>query len=85
MSRNIFDGLSDDQLRDELARRKEARLPQKPSRIEHPDFSTLIGLCQGYIEIERRADVDMKQYIFEAALEAVFGKEVWTFIRAKQT
>ena len=46
----------------------------------------LISQCQGYIEeidTGGRVDEDTEHYIFEAAMECFFGKDVWKWINSK--
>jgi cation transport regulator ChaC len=76
---SIRDILTDD-LRAELKRREQKkREVEKPVAIEKPDFSPVIALCQSYVDEIQNGyfDEDLKQYIFEAAITAVFGDNVW--------
>lgn len=69
-----------EELQAEIARRTK-KLP-KPSMLEQPDFSTVQKLCQWYIDIagtDRDRDGN-EVYIFEAALEACFGEDVWKYV-----
>lgn len=58
-----------------------------PEPLPSPDFSELIKLCQEHIDFlasdDYYADNDNKQYIYEAAIEAVFGKNVWKWINRR--
>lgn len=58
-----------------------------PQPLPNPDFAELIKACKEYIEVlddeEIHEDSDDNHYIFEAALEAVFGADVWKWINAK--
>jgi hypothetical protein len=75
------------QLEDELARRKrEAEEGAKPKPIESPDWTGVQATCESYVEaLFRRGyvDSDDKQWIFEAAMEAVFGKDVWPWVNSR--
>lgn len=74
------------QLMDELERRRKLRL-NKPNLVEQPDLQPLINLCEKYLgELEARgyAHEDFKNYIYEAAMEVLYGKYVWTFINSKR-
>lgn len=60
--------------------------PVKPSPLEEPDFSGLISLCKSYLnEVEQRKypDSNTQHYIFEEAMKAVYGKDVWDYINHK--
>lgn len=56
----------------------------KPQPLQNPDFSELITLCQYHLNsIEKNGpndDSDKEHYIYETALEAVFGQDVWQWI-----
>ena len=70
---------TDKQLRTELEKRK---LP-KPSLLKSIDQSKLIKLCQSYIDqLDHNGseDDDSEHYIFEAAIEMLFGKTAWKWI-----
>jgi hypothetical protein len=75
---------SNGELEKELERRKREKAMPLP--IDNPDFGDLIGVCKQYIrEIAEygRADEDYDHYIYEAALAAIYGKDVWRFINGK--
>jgi len=59
----------------------------KPTALPNPDFTELIKLCQSHIDDmegdDYNSDNDDKEYIYEAAIEAVFGKNVWPWINAQ--
>ena len=64
---------------------------EKPTllKTEEIDLTALKEICQSYIDF---VDNDEKyhennnydQYIFETAMETVFGKKVWDFINNRQ-
>lgn len=63
---------------------------EKPKQIGEVDLQKLREVCQQYIDFidndeEYHDDNDYDHYIFEKALEAIFGKEVWKFINYKKT
>ena len=75
---------SDEQLQAELERRKAT---MKPSQVTVPNFESLRELCQGYIDdLDKTGfiDEDHSNYIFEAAMTAFFGQDVWKWINAKR-
>lgn len=58
----------------------------KPTRLDVVDATRLRNICQAYIdELDEKgwADDDTTHYIFEAAMEAVFGKDVWIWVNSK--
>lgn len=67
----------------ELERRKKL---SKPELRSAPDFSEIVPLCISYIETVEKgetADSDLREYIFEAAMSACYGADVWNWIRNK--
>ena len=52
-----------------------------------PNFDKLKTLCQDYNKYVRskkyHEDNDYETYIFEAAIEAIFGEELWVELRKK--
>jgi len=52
-----------------------------PELLINPDFIKVIQLCNNYVialsEGEEKCDSDFPHYIYEEALEACFGKEIW--------
>lgn len=77
---------SDEQLQAELERRKndEGEL-QKPVQLDVPDFAPLRKICLKYIDAlaVNETDDDLEYYIFECAMECIYGKDVWKWINAK--
>ena len=62
---------------------------EKPKQLENPDLENLRSICQDYLDfIDNDAayseDNDYDCYIFEAALMAIFGKNVWKFVNNRQ-
>lgn len=56
-----------------------------PSQLENPDFEALKSICKEYIEYVAEyggcdTDDDYDQYIFEAAISALYSDEIWDFI-----
>lgn len=79
--------ISEEELRSEINRRRmEKELSEKPIPLQDMNFDKLIGMCRDYmsqIMNGTRDDDDIKEYIFEAAIEAVYGKKVWPWINKK--
>lgn len=70
----------------ELERREKAERP-KPLPPEDMDFSSAISNCEEYIEQlaeSQYVDEDTRHYIFEATMGAVYGRDVWKWVRSKQ-
>ena len=76
----------DEALRRELERRAQARItPFRPPVLKSSDFTELRKLCADYLtEAEHGviADTDTPHYIFEAAMEAIYGKDVFRYVNA---
>lgn len=74
-----LNNISTEDLKKELEKREaQNRLP-KPKIIERPTFDRLRVLCQSYVDGVDTDDLDddLKEYIFEAAMEAFFGDDYW--------
>ena len=78
---------TDAQLKAEILHREQARYKaEKPALLAIFDIDDLEAICQQYIDElynTERADDDLKQYIFEAAIEAFFGKGIWGWVNAR--
>lgn len=76
--------ISDEELKAELARRTaEAKAAEKPQQISNPDLTNLRRNCQEYIDALDRngyVDEDWDNYIYEEAMKAIFGKDVFEWI-----
>lgn len=73
-------------LLEELERRRQEKKP-KPEPLQTHSWATVEGLCEQYVnDLDEKGwvDDDLKHYIFEAAITAVFGHTVWEWIREKQ-
>ncbi len=78
--------LTDTELYAELERRKQAReVNDKPKPVEDPNWDLVARMCRDEIDqIESNThDEDMRQYIYEAALTAVFGVDVFKWINKR--
>lgn len=79
-----FDNYSDEDLLAEIKRRKRVK-KEKPKQLEVLNCEPMRKACQQYIDeiVENKyVDEDLKQYIFECAMETIFGKDVWNWINA---
>lgn len=63
------------------------KIMDKPELLLNPDFTKVIQLCNDYIialnEGEETVDSDFPHYIYEEALEACFGKNIWGWINER--
>jgi len=64
---------------------------KKPKQLkaEEIDLTSLRDICQSYIDFidndkEYCEDNDYDEYIFETAMNTIFGKKVWDFINNRQ-
>ena len=79
---NMLNKYSDEDLQQELKHRKKRRA-EKPVELITQDFTNLRKCCQEYINglaKNQVVHIDQEHWIFEAAMEAVFGKKVWEYI-----
>ena len=81
-------GFSDRALKEELGRREEAKVElDKPQPVENPDVAALRKLCENYIEFVwsdgYHEDNDYRAYIFETAVEAFYGHNVFRKINER--
>jgi hypothetical protein len=53
-----------------------------PQPLKEPDFTKLKDQVMEYFEGLKRGETpkDAQHYIYEAAVEAVYGEEIWDFI-----
>jgi hypothetical protein len=62
---------------------------EKPKQLEQINLDELIKICQEYIDFidndeEYYEDNDFDQYIFEKAMETIFGENVFEYINKRQ-
>jgi len=57
----------------------------KPTPIIQPDFTNLSKLCAQWLDEVETGEVggELRDYIYEAALEAVYGPDVWKWVNAQ--
>jgi hypothetical protein len=70
--------------KEQIALMIEAMMP-RPKQIEEPSLSALKKACKEYIDslADGEYDREDEHYIYEAAMEAMYGKEVWEYINSK--
>ncbi len=77
---------SEKQLFDELKRRRELRRA-RPTKLPRILLDGLMARCDEYMNAlenySEDADVDGQHYIFEAAIEAFYGKAAWDWINSR--
>ena len=75
---------SDDELAAEIERRRmieEKNAMPKP--LPNPDFTKLIATCEGIVEDIAREKYnrdDNQHWIYEAAIDAIYGKKYWGWL-----
>lgn len=83
----MLHNFSTEQLQAEIDQRLKAKINEgKPKQLPDKNFDNLIAMCQDYIDQvadKGWVDDDLKHYIFEAAMGAVFGDEIWAFINSR--
>lgn len=74
--------LTDEQLEQEIARRKKQK--SIPKLIENPDFSNVILMAQdinkSIVDGIYHEDSDSKHYLYEAVMTALYGEKYWKWI-----
>lgn len=67
------------EMQDELKRRKQQPLAP-PKALAKPDFTALISTIEYGVKQtaqDRHEDDDFSHYVYEAAMEAVYGQAYW--------
>ena len=65
---------------------KQGGIMEKPKMLKMPHMKELMALCEGYLEEVKKGeseDTDTRHYIFEAAMEAFYGKAVWEYVNSQ--
>ena len=75
-----FSDISTDDLKAELERRE--RTSDRPAPLENPDFSRLLKTCEAVMNDYERdgRSKDNGHYIYEEAMQAVYGDNVFEWI-----
>jgi len=82
---------SDEELEAEVKRRADEKakreIPKVNMEVTAAMLHPLADLCASYIEQlaedEPYADEKLKDYIFEAAIELFYGKDVWKWVNPR--
>lgn len=79
-----LENYSIEQLEKELEKRKHEK-NKKPEMLINLDFSFLVKVCQEYIDNthENYYEEDLQHYIFEEAMKACYGKDIFNWINEK--
>jgi len=87
-TKNEIEKLSTKDLEIELKKRKEAeKLAAIPKPLQNPDFTELITMVtHGINSLAKNGypGKDFDHYVYENALEAVYGKEIWDWINNRE-
>ena len=70
-------------LEEELERRSKA---DPPKQVSDPDLTDLRKVCKHYIQSiaeQKGYDEDMEHYVFEAAVLAIYGPDIWEWINKR--
>ena len=73
---------SDEELFEEINERWKER-KDKPQQLETPDLTKLKNVCDEYLrwlEKERRGNRNVEHFIFEEALKALYGEDIFFWI-----
>ena len=83
MNDDLFARLTDSELRAELERREQQRRAVNVLPLDTPDFAPVVKLVTDHVAqiVAGQQDEDMTHYIYEAAMEAVYGKQIWAALR----
>ena len=56
---------------------------KRPKMLAVPKLSILKKNCEAYLKEVERGDVDTdtRDFIFESAMEAIYGKAVWEYTK----
>jgi len=75
-----LENITTDQLKEEL--KKRTANDTRPPPINRPDFSELTKTCESVMEdyAKQGYSKDGSHYIFESAMECVYGKKVWEWV-----
>lgn len=80
----LLDKYSNEELNAEIERRKQIKR-KAPEPLENLVWQPLLNVCRDYLhELETLgfADDDYPHYIFEAAITAIYGADIWTYINS---
>ena len=82
---NLDDYTSDDLVK-ELKKREEEEIEEtRPQPLDVQDFSQVRKACEVHIQelIDGKVDSDIDHYIYETAMEAIYGKDIWNWVNSK--
>jgi hypothetical protein len=74
-----------EELEEELERRKKQK-EEIPEPLASVDYSNIYNMCTMYIyDLHQYGEEskDFEHYLFECALETIYGKDIWFWINEK--
>lgn len=77
---------TDIELEEEIKKRKESKIINRPKIREDIDFSGVIKMCEAILnQIERNGykDEDSDVYVYEGVMTAIYGNTIWKYINSK--
>ena len=81
----MFENVSTEELQAEIKRR-ERKKKSPPKQMNGINIDSLKSVCQAYVdELDKNgyANANHKQYIFETALECLYGCKIWEWVKEK--
>lgn len=76
-----IESYTDDELKMELElRRSKKEKLNIPKQLENPNLTLLREMCRDYVESEYK-DKNFEYYIFETAISAIYGTDIWDYIK----
>jgi transketolase len=56
-----------------------------PKMVDHPSFDKLQKCCEDYIQevIDKKVDTDTTHDVFECAIEAYYGKDIFKWVNER--
>lgn len=85
--KTIIDGVEIELTLEQVKRLEEQKESKKLKMVSIMNFNPLIDLCKKYVESlekEGYVDDDLINYIYESAMEAVYGEKCWDYINKLQ-
>lgn len=76
-----IESYTDDELKMELELRRSKKEKRNiPKQLENPNLTLLREMCRDYVESEYK-DKNFEYYIFETAISAIYGTDIWDYIK----
>ncbi len=75
---------------EDLKKELERRKGEVPSQVQNPDFTEVVRECARYVQVVAEPETDdspcvddIEHAIFEEAISAVYGEDVWNWINER--